>query len=166
MPGSAGRLRRAWQVSWSGRAATAALQSALAAEQAASYGYGVVGAHLTGTRFSEATGDWIAHQRARDDLTQMISARGGRPHAAAVGYQLPVQVRTTADAVALAVMIEHQVTAAYLSLVAQPEPVLRAFAVRRMQAAAVGAARWSGHPQAFPGLSAGPGARRPRRAAR
>jgi hypothetical protein len=34
-----------------------ALQAALAAEQAASYGYGIVGAHLTGTRFSAAAAD-------------------------------------------------------------------------------------------------------------
>lgn len=135
-------------------AAVAALQAALAAEQAASYGYGIVGAHLTGTKFSEASVGWIAHQRARDALTQMISARGARPRAAAVAYQLPISVRTGADAVALAIVLEHQVTAAYLGLVAQADPVLRAFGAKGMQAAAIRAARWSGRSQAFPGLPA------------
>lgn len=135
-----------------GRAAVDALQTALAAEQAASYGYGIVGAHLTGTRLLLATTDWVAHQRARDELTAMIAARGEQPHPAAVAYQLPGPVRTAAEAVALAVMIERQATAAYLPLIAQADPLLREFAARRMQATAVGAARWTGRPQPFPGL--------------
>lgn len=136
------------------QATVAALQAALAAEQAASYGYGIVGAHLAGTKFSEATVDWVAHQRARDELTRMITELGARPRAAAVAYQLPISVRTGADAVALAIVLEHQVTAAYLGLVAQADPVLREIGARRMQAAAIEAARWGGRSQAFPGLPA------------
>jgi hypothetical protein len=142
------------QVTPPSRAAVAALQAALATEQAASYGYGVVGAHLTGTKFGDASADWISHQRARDELMQMIFARGAKPRPAAVAYKLPMAVRTGADAVALAIVLEHQVTAAYLGLVAQADPVLREFGARRMQAAAVRAARWGGRSQAFPGLPA------------
>jgi Domain of unknown function (DUF4439) len=135
-----------------GRPALAALQTALAAEQAASYGYGVVGAHLTGTKFALATTYWIAHQRERDKLTAMIAALGARPHPAAVAYQLPGQIRSAAQAVSLAALIEHQVAAAYLPLVAQPDQALRQLAARRMQTAAIWATRWNGRPQAFPGL--------------
>ncbi len=130
-----------------------ALQAALAAEQAACYGYGIVGAHLTGTAFAEASTDWIAHERSRDALTGMIVARGGRPTPAAVAYQLPVTVRGHAAAIALAVLLEHDVTAAYPGLVALPEPALRMFAATQMQQAAARAARWSGRSQAFPGLA-------------
>ena len=42
-------------------ATTAARQSALAAEHAAVYGYGVVGANLTGSRQAAAMADWVAH---------------------------------------------------------------------------------------------------------
>ena len=69
--GTAGRDNGSQQV-------IAALQDALAAEQAASYGYGVVGARLPqgSAEQGTATTDWVAHMRARDDLTAMISARG------------------------------------------------------------------------------------------
>jgi len=137
--------------------AVAALQAALAAEQAASYGYGVAGAHLTGARYTEAVSDWIAHQRARDDLTNMISVFGGQAYPAAAAYQLPVAVRTAAKAITLAIILEQQVTAAYLSIVALPIPPLRAYAASQMQAAAIRAARWSDRSEAFPGLEAFPG---------
>ncbi len=132
----------------------AALQAALAAEQAASYGYGVVGSHLTGQAFTTAAADCLAHERARDGLTAMIAGRGGEPGPAAVAYRLPRAVSTRADAVALAVTIEREVTAAYLSLVAAADPAMRAFGARQMQDAAVRATRWSGQSQAFPGLPA------------
>jgi Domain of unknown function (DUF4439) len=144
--------QRGQQAARPASAAVTALQTALAAEQAASYGYGIVGAHLGGQKFSQATTDWVAHQRARDELSRLIAARNARPHAAAVAYRLPAQVRNGADAVALAIVLEHQVTAAYLGVVALPDPALREFGARRMQAAAVAAARWGGHSQAFPGL--------------
>jgi hypothetical protein len=41
--------------------AAAALQGALAAEHAAVYGYGVVGAMLAGTAQVDARADWTAH---------------------------------------------------------------------------------------------------------
>jgi Domain of unknown function (DUF4439) len=134
--------------------AIAALQAALAAEQAASYGYGIVGAHLTGYRFTAASADCVEHERARDALTRLITARGGTPRPAAAAYQLPVAVSTPAQAAALAVILEHRVTAAYLGLAAVTDKSLRSLAAGQMQACAVRAARWGGHSQAFPGLPA------------
>lgn len=132
----------------------AALQAALAAEQAASYAYGVVGAHLTGSRFKVAVADCIVHERARDSLTTMISVLGAQPHPAAVAYRLPAPVTTAAQAMSLAATLEREVAAAYLGLVAVPDPALRTFAATRMQGASVRAVRWSGYCQAFPGLPA------------
>ena len=57
------------------------LQAALAAEQAAIYGYGVVGSHLSGTGLGAATADWTAHQEAADRLMAELRARGGSPGA-------------------------------------------------------------------------------------
>lgn len=136
--------------------ALAALQPALAAEQAASYGYGVAGAHLTGARYTEAVSDWIAHQRARDDLENLISGFGGQAVPAAAAYQLPVAVRTAAHAISLAIILEQQVTAAYLGMVALPDSQLRLYAAGQMQAAAIRATRWSDRSQAFPGLASAP----------
>jgi hypothetical protein len=132
----------------------AALQNALEAEQAASYGYGVVGAHMPqgSARQGDATADWVAHMRARDQLTEMISTRGGKPAPAAVAYQLPSLINSPAQAAAGAAAIEDRVAQAYLGLVALMETGLRSFGAQQVRAAALRAAAWRGSTQAFPGL--------------
>jgi hypothetical protein len=135
-------------------ATTGALQSALAAEHAAIYGYGVVGANLTGTMQATATSDWLAHQVARDRLEAMLRSRGAQPVAAAAGYQLPVTVRTPAEAAALAAILEDRVATAYLGLVALSAAALRQFGALQVRAAALRAAVWRGSTVAFPGLPA------------
>ncbi len=130
----------------------AALQAALAAEQAASYGYGIVGAHLGGAKFSLASADCVAHERARDNLVRLITARGATPRAAAVAYQLPIKVSDSAQAVSLAILLERKVATAYLGLVAVTDPALRKYGAEQMSAATVRAITWGGRPQAFPGL--------------
>jgi len=135
-------------------AVVAALQSALAAEHSACYGYGVVGAHLAaGSAAQAAAGaDWFAHQRARDELTAMISDRGGQPAAAAVAYALPFPVTSATTAAQLAATMEDQVAQAYLGLVALTEPELRVFGAEQVRASALRAESWRGSTQAFPGL--------------
>jgi hypothetical protein len=134
----------------------AALQDALAAEQAASYGYGIVGAHLPqgSATQRDATTDWVAHLRAGDQLTQLISARGGTPAPAAVAYQLPFPVSAAGQARALAATLEDRVAQAYLGLVALTETSLRSFGAQQLRAAALRAEAWRGSTQAFPGLPA------------
>jgi hypothetical protein len=129
-----------------------ALQAALAAEDAAIFGYGVAGAHLSGTRKSAAERDWTGHNEARDTLTAMISARGVNPVAAQAFYRLPSQVHDAASAMALAAYLEDGVTRAYLGLVAVSDQRLRRFGALAMQASAQRAAFWRGTTQAFPGL--------------
>jgi hypothetical protein len=137
-----------------GTATTGALQAALAAEHAAVYGYGVVGAYLTGTSRASATSDWLAHQVARDALEAMLRSRGAQPVAAAAGYQLPVAVRTPAEAARLAVTLEDRVATAYLGLVAVSTTAIRQFGARQLQDSALRAAAWRGSTVAFPGLPA------------
>jgi hypothetical protein len=132
-----------------------ALQAALAAEDAAIFGYGVAGAHLTGSRQAAAEQDWTGHNRARDTLTAMISRLGAVPVAQQALYQLPFPVRDAASATALAAYLEDGVTRAYLGLVAVSDPGLREFGALAMQGAAERAAYWRGSTQAFPGLPAG-----------
>jgi Domain of unknown function (DUF4439) len=132
----------------------AALQIALAAEQAASYGYGIVGALLPQGSAQQATAstDWVAHMRARDQLSALITARGATPVPAAVAYKLPAPVRTGAEARALATTLEDRVARAYLALVALPERSLRRLGAEQVRAAALRAQAWRGSVQAFPGL--------------
>jgi hypothetical protein len=135
----------------------AALQSALAAEHAASYGYGVVGARLLqgSAAQQQATNDWVAHVRAVDQLTQLISGRGATPTPAAVAYELPFAVSSAEQARLLAATLEDRVAQAYLGLVAQPEAGVRSLGAAQVRAAALRAQGWRGSTQAFPGWPAG-----------
>jgi hypothetical protein len=129
-----------------------ALQAVLAAEQAAVYGYGVAGAHLSGASQGTAQQYWTLHREARDTLTAMIAARGTTPVAAHAYYDLPFPVTSSATAEALAAHLEDGVTAAYLNLVAVDNASLRNFGALTVQAAAGRAAHWRGSTVAFPGL--------------
>jgi len=131
-----------------------ALQAALTAEQAATYGYGVAGAHLSGVAQRAATEDWTAHQEAADQLMAALRARGVTPAPAAVAYQMPHRVSTARQAVALAELLEERVASAYLGLVALPAADLRMLGARQVRAAALRAAAWRGATTAFPGLTA------------
>jgi hypothetical protein len=133
-------------------ASVAALQAALAAEQAASYGYGVIGAHLSGAAQQAARTDWVAHELAADQLEALLRAAGAQPHASAVGYRLPFAVGTATQARALAVLLEDRVTEAYLAMVALSDAKLRELGGREVRAAALRAAAWRGTTVAFPGL--------------
>jgi Domain of unknown function (DUF4439) len=134
--------------------AAAALQDALAAEDAAIYGYGVAGAHLSGNRKAAAERDWTEHNQARDTLTAMIAALGAAPVAAQAFYRLPFAVHDAASAMALAAYLEDGVTRAYLGVVAVSDQRLRTFGALAMQRAAERAAFWRGSTVAFPGLAA------------
>jgi Domain of unknown function (DUF4439) len=149
-------MRRATAASTTGQVppATRALRAALAAEQAAIYGYGVVGSHLAGTARALATTYWTAHQVAADQLAALLQGRGATPGPAAVAYQLPHAVSTAAQALRLAAVLEDQVTSAYLSLVALDEQSVRMLGAREVRASALRAAAWRGRTVAFPGLSA------------
>ena len=132
----------------------AALQAALAAEHAAVYGYGVVGAMLAGAALAGARADWTAHQVARDTLEAMLTERGATPEAASPAYKLPFPVTGAASAKNLAVALEDGVTRAYLGLVAVNDPALRTFGAKAMQTSANRATAWSGRTVAFPGMPA------------
>lgn len=136
-----------------GHGSVAALQTALASEQAASYGYGIVGAHLTGAAFNVASADCVVHERARDALTKLIASLGATPQAAAAAYRLPIGVSNAADAARLAVDLELEVVASYVDLAGVPDPRLRTLAATSMQNACVRAARWGAKSQPFPGLA-------------
>lgn len=136
-------------------AEVSALQAALRAEHAAVYGYGVVGAHLTGAALAAATSDWIAHQVTRDSLEAMLRSAGQQPAAAAVAYRLPHPVHGPAAAMSLAVTLENRVAAAYLAVVALPGRTFRELGARSVTAAAIRAASWRGKTVAFPGFPAG-----------
>lgn len=144
-----------------------ALQAALAAEHAAVYGYGVVGAGLSGPDQGTARIVMDAHRTRRDQLTEHLVQRGAQPVAAAAAYRLPVRVTSARTAAELAAVLEDRVLAAYVALAGAEEAGLRRYAALVMQEAASRSIGWRrtagvrGASPAFPGLPGEASAARP-----
>ncbi|WP_233510777.1 ferritin-like domain-containing protein [Actinomadura craniellae] len=132
----------------------AALQAALAAEHAAVYGYGVLGARSQGDQRRRARALWEAHRAARDRLVALLTERRAAPVAASPAYRLPVQVTSAQAGARLGAALEDAVTTGYLGLAGVDEPGLRGFAAQAMQEAVARSVRWRGRAPgpAFPGL--------------
>ncbi|MEU7109744.1 ferritin-like domain-containing protein [Streptomyces stramineus] len=131
----------------------AAAQAALAAEHAAVYGYGVVGARIGEERSAEAREGYDAHRSRRDAMGRAVRELGGTPEAAAAGYALPFAVTDEAAAVRLAAELESRLAGVYADLVRAAGGALRRDAAAALREAAVRAVRWRGGSVAFPGLA-------------
>ncbi|NAS23261.1 DUF4439 domain-containing protein [Herbidospora sp. NEAU-GS84] len=131
--------------------ASVGLSKALAAEHAAVYAYGVIGAKTTGALRTRATTGFDAHRARRDQLRALMRRRGETP-AEPGTYQLPFEVTTAAQAARLAAYIEERVCAAYVELSADTDPGLRRLAVLATQEAAVRGFGWQPQIPAFPGM--------------
>ncbi|GIH68746.1 ferritin-like domain-containing protein [Sphaerimonospora thailandensis] len=129
-----------------------ALARALAAEHAAVYAYGVIGGKVADGLRARATGGFDAHRARRDQLRSMIAQRGGSPTEPGPAYHLPFEVRTSADAVRLAVLVEGRLITAYLELAADRDPSLRRLAALAAQECATRAYGWQPSISAFPGM--------------
>ncbi|MEU6812597.1 ferritin-like domain-containing protein [Streptomyces sp. NPDC046831] len=132
--------------------AVSALQAALAAEHAAVYGYGVVGARIGEHRRAEARTAYDAHRARRDALAREVRDLGGRPVAAAAAYALPFPVPDAVAALRLAAELEDRMAAVYSDLVRAADGERRRAAAGALREAAVRAVRWRGGSVAFPGL--------------
>ena len=121
----------------------AALRATLAAEHAAVWGYGVVGAALPpGARAPGDEGEQ-AHRDARDRLAALLDERDADPVPAEAGYALPFPVLSDVDAAALAVALEEGVAANWVALLAAAEQAtVRQLAVDVLGAAEARAVRW------------------------
>jgi hypothetical protein len=135
--------------------ALAALRAALAAEDAAVYAYGVIGAQLDGARRSRATASYQAHRDRRGALQRRIAAGGAQPPAAAPAYRLPTPVADAASAVALAALVEDRVCAVYANAVQATEGPLRIGMATALRQSALDVLAWRGSGSAFPGLPHG-----------
>ncbi|MGY1917224.1 ferritin-like domain-containing protein [Blastococcus sp. SYSU DS0973] len=137
----------------------AALDTALAAEHAAVWGYGVVGAALPAGQRAAAVAAENAHRDVRDQLIALLGQRGAEPAQPEAGYALPFPVLSAVDAAALAAVLEDGVAAAWVRVLHRAvERPTRALAMDVLGAAEVRAVGWraaAGLPQvtrAFPGL--------------
>ena len=130
-----------------------ALKSALAAEQAVVYGYGVVGAHTKGARRKAAASRITAHQTVRDRIAAMITAAGATPVPAEPAYQLPFAVTDEASAAQLGAHLEDGAAGAAwdLAAAARAQSPARQLAVDWLSNVAVASSRWQPQSAALPG---------------
>ncbi|MCX2967566.1 MULTISPECIES: DUF4439 domain-containing protein [Streptomyces] len=131
----------------------AATQAALAAEHAAVYGYGVVGARVGEDRRRAARDAHAAHRSRRDALARRARDLGAAPRPALAGYALPYPVPDAAAAVRLAADLEDRVAGVYADLVRAADGPARREAAAALREAALRSARWRGGGVAFPGLA-------------
>jgi hypothetical protein len=139
-----------------------ALGAALAAEHAAVWGYGVVGAALPADRRDLAVAAETAHRDARDRLVALLVERGADPVGPEGGYELPFPVLSEADAATLAVTLEDGVAAAYVRVLGEAaEGTTRRLAVETLGTTEVRAVAWRARAgrspvtNPFPGLPQG-----------
>jgi hypothetical protein len=117
-----------------------ALQAALAAEHAAVYVTGFLGAQASQSHQPKIYADLLAayqvHRRNRDQLTVLISDRGVEPVAASVAYQLPLAAR---------------IAKTFGQLVENTSGAERRWALVALDGAAVRQLEFGGTPEMFPG---------------
>ncbi|HEV7657048.1 MAG TPA: ferritin-like domain-containing protein [Mycobacteriales bacterium] len=127
----------------SGTGQVPALQTALAAEHAVIWGYGIVGARA-GDPLQAAVRDADdAHRTRRDQTVTLITTYGGDPVPTESSYALPFPVTDRRSALRLAVHLEEGAAAAWRYTVAATDDVdVRRTALLALADAAVRATRW------------------------
>lgn len=120
-----------------------ALQGALAAEHATIWGYGVVGAHLSGAARGLALAADATHRVRRDALAATIRALPAVAVAAEPAYALPFLVASPGAALQLATFLESRTAASWRAVLAATSNVsLRRTALAALTDDAVRATRW------------------------
>lgn len=134
-----------------------ALQAALAAEHAAAYLLGVLGARTSAAGqpglFAAVTADFLRHRARRDLLVQRIRLLGSDPAPAAPAYDVPPGLGTPTAIRRGALDLEGRVTATYLDLVALAPPGQRSWLAQVARESAVQMVGFGARPQTLPGLA-------------
>lgn len=129
-----------------------ALQLALAAEHAAVFGYGVVGARGVAADADLALESYAMHRRRRDELTAQVRSAGGDPIAAEAGYRLP-GLHAPGATSRMAAGIEKRCARVYAYVVANTTDDSRLYAAHGLVDCAVRGVRWGAGSDPFPGLT-------------
>ena len=120
-----------------------ALQTALAAEHAVVWGYGVVGGRADDALLPAVRAADSAHRARRDGTAALVHEYGGDPVVTEPSYALPFPVPDRRAALRLAVHLEEGAAAAWRYAVAATDDVdVRRTALTALSDAAVRATRW------------------------
>lgn len=124
-------------------AATDALQEALAAEHAAIWGYGVVGATAPDDVLDRVRTAEQVHRGRREDTADRLREADVAPVEPEASYELPFDLLAPADALRLAAVLEDGCAAVWRFVLGQTDDEdLRAAALDALVACAVQAVRW------------------------
>ena len=119
------------------------LATALAAEGAAIYAYGLIGVQLSSEdERAEARAAELAHRQRRDYLVSRMDQLAASPAPAPAGYRLPFPVTDRAAALRLAIRIEDGVAQAWRPVLPVSADADRGTALSALTDAAVRATRW------------------------
>lgn len=129
----------------------AAVQEALAGENAALWAAGVAAAVLTGSQRTAALKQLEDHRAARDELRKLLVAAGSIPTPAAPAYQLPFPVTGPKPAAKLMAQVSQALCPVYANLAAAAAPTQRRWPTRQCRANALRALDWGAKPAPFPG---------------
>ncbi len=133
-----------------------ALTALVEAEQAAVYGYGLLGARLSADALRAARLAHDGHRARRDDLIAALRTRALPVPVPPASYDVAVQ--TPAQALALAVRLEVGLGQRWRDLVvATDDRALRALAVAALGESAVRATQWRQRQGVVPATVALPG---------
>ena len=117
------------------------LSALLAAEHAAVFGYGVLGARLDDATRRTALTAYDSHRARRDQLEGLLRGLGETPPSPAAGYDVATPTRESA--LALAVRLEEGLSLRWRDLVGGTDDrTLRTLAIGGLQETAVRAATW------------------------
>lgn len=120
-----------------------ALVDALRAEHAAIFAYGIVAAHSNPARAQQIAADTAAHRARRDATVDALTAAAVDAPGAEPGYVIPFPVTDPTTAIQLAVTVEEDTAAAWLSVIERARSeAARATAVDALTECAVRAANW------------------------
>lgn len=132
-----------------------ALQTTLAAEHAAIYVYGALGAQTSQTGapvlYAALTDAYEAHRARRDRLTAILLDLAEEPVVAEPAYELPADLSTTDVVAARALELERSCASTYAYLVANSPSAERRLAVNLLVQTAVRELAFRGTPETFPG---------------
>ncbi|WP_051217773.1 ferritin-like domain-containing protein [Nocardioides insulae] len=136
-------------------AETDALQTALAAEHAAVYVYGVLGGQTSASRqptlMRLVIDAFSTHQLRRDHLTALLAAAGETPVGTEPGYRVPPRLGTAAAVERTARGVEAACATAYAALVAATSAEVRSWSITALTDTAVRGLGFGAAPTPFPG---------------
>ena len=134
-----------------------ALQDALAAEHAAMYCYGVIGARMSAAAhpglYTTMLDGFRLHRKRRDQLTSMINARGAEPVAAQVDYRMDDPLGNATELNNAALRVERRIARTFGQLIESTAGAERRWALVALDQTAVRQVELRGTPEMFPGTT-------------